>query len=119
MSEARLTDVESWDRREGPLLREAEGSRRCQHRVRVLKRAKVVFSTMTSIDCEIRDITAGGARIEFTGPVVLPETFQLMTVSTRQMVPVARVWQRGLAAGVRFTGAIEKADTKKLFSYAI
>ena len=97
----------------------SEDSRRKNYRVRVLKRARVVLSAMTCIDCEIRDVAEGGARIEFAGPVALPERFQLLTVSTRRLVPVARVWQRGLAAGVRFTGVMEKADLRKLFSYSI
>jgi hypothetical protein len=119
MLEARELDTPLREKLDRPLLREPEGSRRSEFRVHVLKRARVVLSTMTAIDCEIRDITTGGARIEFAGPVALPETFHLMTVSTRQIVPVARVWQRGLAAGVRFSGAVEKADARKLFSYAI
>ena len=112
-------DTSLRDELNGPLLKEPDGSRRSEFRVRVLKRARVVLSTMTSIDCEIRDISSGGARIEFKAAIMLPEHFQLMTVSTRKIVPVQRVWQRGLEAGVRFTGEVEKADTKKLFAYAM
>jgi hypothetical protein len=73
-------------------------------RRRMLKAGKIIVSDTSMIDCTIRDISDGGARIVFGAPTQLPEGFWLMIVSDARMVPAERLWQRGLAAGIRFTG---------------
>jgi hypothetical protein len=77
--------------------------RRGQRR-RMLKAGKIVVSDSSMIDCTIRDISEGGARIVFAGPTQLPDGFWLMIVTEAKMIPAELLWQRGLAAGIRFTG---------------
>jgi hypothetical protein len=69
-----------------------------------LKEGKVLLSDWTAIDCTIRDLTPEGARIVIGGATTLPAEFRLVTVATATMVPVKLLWQRGLSAGVAFTG---------------
>ncbi len=77
------------------------------HRKRTLKAAKAVLTNWTTIDCTIRDISETGARLVFGDVVKLPEEFRVLTVMTNTIVPVRLLWQRGLTAGVAFTGPEE------------
>lgn len=79
-------------------------------RRRARKEAKVVLSDSTSIDCLIRDISVTGARLEFGGPTELPQAFLVFIVSSNQIMPAERAWQRGLAVGVHFTGPGREAS---------
>lgn len=79
------------------------------HRLRTLKGGKAVLSPRVVLDCVIRDISAGGARLEFGAPTHLPDAFRLLIPTSNLLVPVARAWQHGQAAGVRFTGPGEAA----------
>lgn len=74
------------------------------HRRRMLKEGKVVLSDRTVIDCLIRDLSEGGARLEFGAPMELPDGFELLIASQNLLVPSAPAWQHGLRAGIRFTG---------------
>jgi hypothetical protein len=85
---------------------------RSSHRQRTLKAAKVVLTDWTMIDCTIRDISEGGARLVFGDAFSLPEEFRLLIVSTNMIVPVKLLWQRGLNAGVGFTGPEEPAAAR-------
>jgi hypothetical protein len=67
----------------------------------------------TAIDCLIRDLSEGGARLVFSDTVSLPEEFRLLTVSTNMIVPARLLWQRGLSAGVAFTGPEKPAPARK------
>ncbi len=80
-----------------------EGSRR-EHRRRTLKQARAVLSDTTVIDCKLRDLSEDGAHLVFGGTISLPQEFRLYNVSDAWMVPVRLEWQRGLEAGVSFTG---------------
>jgi hypothetical protein len=83
-----------------------EGNRRAR-RMRTLKQARIVLWEWTTIDCRIRDISEDGAHLVLGGAVSLPETFRLHNVSDGTIRPVELKWQRGLDAGVAFTGAPE------------
>ena len=73
-------------------------------RRRQLKDGKVVLSNWTTVDCTIRDVSDGGVRLTFGGPTGLPEMFKLLFVSGHCMRDVRTVWQKGLSAGLEFTG---------------
>lgn len=76
-----------------------------RYRAAVLsKRPKVVLSDWSVIDCRIRDVSEVGARLEFSGPTELPPELRVLIVSSNLIYPAELQWQRGLAAGVRFTG---------------
>ena len=78
--------------------------RRSERRQKVLKEGKVLLADKTFIECIVRDISPGGARVEFAGPVSLPREFRLHIVSADLTVPATFAWQRRLEAGIRFTG---------------
>ena len=82
-------------------------------RQRMLKEAKVVLADWATIDCSIRDLSSTGARLVFGGPTPLPESFEVLMVSAEKLIPAELVWQRGLAAGVHFTGPERNAPPRK------
>jgi hypothetical protein len=85
---------------------------RTSHRRRALKEGKVVLSDRIVIDCLIRDLSEGGARLEFGAPTELPDSFRLLIASMNLLVPAAPAWQHGLSVGVRFTGPGQEAPKK-------
>ena len=80
----------------------ASSNRREQSRRTVLKSARIVFNDrMSTLNCRIRDITAEGARLDFSTPQLLPHEFELQLAGT----PARRCglcWARGTFVGVRF-----------------
>ena len=78
-------------------------SRRSAPRLRSLKEAKVVLHNWGVINCLMRNTSDAGARLEFSAAIDLPDKFGVLIVSTDSLMPAARVWQRGLSAGVKFT----------------
>jgi hypothetical protein len=87
--------------------------RRHHHRRRVLKAGKIVLSGWSTIDCTVRDLTNGGARLAFAGPTELPPSFWLLVPSDDKLVPAEPIWQRGLLAGIVFTGPERRAPPRK------
>ncbi len=58
---------------------------------------------MANFDCKIRNISEGGAKIDFGGNICIPETFLLQIDTEKLEVECERVWQIGVDLGVRFT----------------
>jgi hypothetical protein len=83
---------------------ERQIDRRAERRQMVLKEGKVMLSDWVSVDCVVRDISPGGARLEFQAPVSLPSEFRLRIVSADLTIPATAAWQRRLEAGISFTG---------------
>lgn len=84
------------------------------HRKRTLKEAKVILTDSTVMDCLVRDISEGGARLAFGDAFTLPKEFRLLVVSTNTVFPARLLWQRGLTAGIGFTGPEEPAPARKV-----
>jgi len=84
------------------------------HRQRTLKRGRALLEDRSTIDCTIRDISAGGARLIFGDAFALPENFRLVNVSSNTIRPVHLQWQRGKEAGIAFTGPEEPTLTHNL-----
>ena len=81
----------------------SEHRERKHPRIRVLKGARLHFKNkLSSIDCMIRDISAGGARLRLNGPVGLPQRFDLMMNCTGDKFPARLVWNKGSEAGICF-----------------
>lgn len=97
---------------EGKAAAGPEGSgaehRRAQRR-RTLKQGKVILTDSTTMDCTIRDMSEDGARLVFGGPTQLPRSFSLVILSDNTRRPAERLWQRGLSAGIAFTGPAKPA----------
>ena len=81
-------------------------------RRRTLKKGRVVLSNSTVMDCLVRDLSETGARLEFGGAVSLPPSFRLLVIGSNVLHPAVLSWQRGLMAGVNFTGAGEPVPSK-------
>jgi hypothetical protein len=77
-------------------------SRRGQERRTVLKGAKVVFNNGKGVlVCRVRDLSPGGARLEFPPRQALPEEFELH-VAGQPVRKCERRWTRNNIVGVRF-----------------
>ena len=77
--------------------------RRAHPRQRVFKRVKAVFNANGSVvDCVMRDISAGGARLACGSAALLPEHFKLVFLSEREMRDVRVAWRSLTELGVQF-----------------
>ena len=87
---------------------------RASVRRRALKEARVVLHDSSTINCILRNLSESGARLEFSDPVTLPDRFDVLLVSANKLVPATRVWERGAAVGIRFTGPERSAPARKV-----
>ena len=55
------------------------------------------------VDCRIRDLSRGGAKLSLEADLVLPRTFLLVEAGTRATYRATLAWQKGRDAGVRLT----------------
>lgn len=73
-------------------------------RARVYKKGKMVFQNgLRSIPCVVRNISDGGAMLEFDQPYILPKDFELYIDLEDYEVTCERRWEAGLNCGVMFT----------------
>lgn len=80
----------------------AAEKRRNEDRRTVLKGAKAVFNDGKSVlICRVRDLSTGGARLEFPPRTTLPERFELHLAGTAVRHCELRWFKRNIA-GVRF-----------------
>lgn len=83
----------------------AMNEKRKTPRRRVLKEGKIVFADgMRVIDCTIRDMSDGGARLLIASTLGVPESFQLYQKSSGLLYPASIIWRQANAIGVRFEG---------------
>jgi hypothetical protein len=88
----------------------ASEERRAHQRHRVLKPVKAVFNVNQSVlDCVMRDVSIGGARLHCAQPMQLPEQFQLIFVAEREMRDVRVAWRKHDQLGVVFLSPLRKA----------
>ena len=77
-------------------------SRRGQDRRTILKGATAVFNGGKGVlVCRVRDLSPGGARLEFPPRQTVPEKFELH-VAGSQVRQCELRWQRNNIVGVRF-----------------
>lgn len=83
-----------------------EGKERRAHtRHRVLKRGKIIINDLVSVvDCTVRDMSEGGARLRVNGVFVAPDNFVLDIVGSGIKRPVSTQWQCGTEIGVQYMG---------------
>jgi hypothetical protein len=72
-------------------------------RTRSLKGAKIVASGQPVVACIVRNVSAEGARLQFSGIVGLPDAFDLCFDSGRRIRQCRVVWRTSNDAGIRFT----------------
>ena len=79
--------------------------RRHVRRQRVLKGALVVFGAFERVvDCAIRDLAEGGARLTLPTTVGIPETFHLLIPAEQKIAPARAVWRTSREIGIVLTG---------------
>ena len=77
-------------------------SNRREDRRTILKGAKVVFNSGKGVlVCRVRDLSPGGARLEFPPRQALPDSFDLH-VTGQPVRHCERRWTRNNIVGVRF-----------------
>ena len=76
-------------------------------RQRALKKGRIVFNAKNStLDCVVRNLSAGGARLTVTTVVGIPDTFELiMSDGARHHCRVA--WRTATELGVDFHASAE------------
>lgn len=75
------------------------------HRERVVKAACILDRQAPGrLDCLIRNIGSGGAKLQFPVSLTIPEKFLLQIYSDKIEVECERVWTCGLQIGVEFLG---------------
>ncbi|GAB2185092.1 PilZ domain-containing protein [Roseibium sp. LAB1] len=76
-----------------------------ERRARVFKKGKMVFQHgLRSIPCIVRNISDGGAMLEFEQAYMLPKEFDLHIDLENYEVTCERRWEEGLRCGVQFIG---------------
>jgi hypothetical protein len=85
---------------------EAKRDNRGAQRDRVLKGGQVTFGNSV-LDCIVLDISVSGARVSFSGPVLVlvPEVVALK-LRDGSTYPARCSWARGAELGLEFTGRI-------------
>jgi len=73
-------------------------------RMRVLKGAKIVLGTSSVLDCVVRDLTNGGARVKIPNAVDLPEEFAVTFDGGRTCRPCRVAWRTLNETGLQFAG---------------
>jgi len=72
-------------------------------RARVFKKGKMVFQNgLRSLPCTVRNISEGGAMLEFDQAYLLPKEFELHIDLEDYEVTCERRWEEGLRCGVQF-----------------
>ena len=87
---------------------------RTSQRHRVLKQGKIyVASNLSIINCTVRDLSEGGAKLSCGEPTSIPKSFRLViTGETTQREARVR-WRRGNDVGVEFVGEPTSAPLRK------
>ncbi|MBP0111213.1 MULTISPECIES: PilZ domain-containing protein [Bradyrhizobium] len=75
--------------------------RRNDGRQRVLKAATIEFGG-GAIDCTVRNFSSGGAALDVTSPVGIPEQFTLFVQSDGRHLPCTVIWRKEKRIGVSF-----------------
>ncbi len=74
-------------------------------RRRVLKEGKIVFAdALCLMDCTIRDMSDGGAKLIVSNTLAIPHSFQLYEKSSGKLYPAIVAWRQCNAIGVKFIG---------------
>ena len=74
--------------------------RRALVRHKTFFKGRIYFNNrLASMDCIVRDVTAKGARLEFSENVTLPEVFELYVPNKDEYFRARVVWRRGSNIG--------------------
>jgi hypothetical protein len=76
--------------------------RRRATRSRVLKGAKIIIGSASTIDCVVRNVTNSGVRIQIANTVDLPETLDLTLDAGFTIRPCRVAWRSVTETGLQF-----------------
>jgi hypothetical protein len=76
--------------------------RRKVTRSRVLKGAKIIIGSASTIDCVVRNVTNSGVRIQIANTVDLPETLDLTLDAGFTIRPCRVAWRSVTETGLQF-----------------
>jgi hypothetical protein len=86
-------------------------------RRRLLKEGKIVFAdALCLMDCTIRDMSEGGAKLMISNTIGIPSSFQLYEKSSGKLYPATVAWRQCNVIGVKFDGpptSIHDAGNKR------
>lgn len=84
-----------------------DSEHRSGHRRRMLKEAKIVTRHgHSTVDCVVRDMSPGGARLKVEDGLSVPASFELLLVSEEARVPAQVVWRKAREIGIRFAPVV-------------
>lgn len=71
--------------------------------MRAFMAARILFNKdMMQLDCTIRNLSEGGAKLQISGAVTLPDEFDLLIPQKNQRRRARLCWRQDDACGVRF-----------------
>ncbi len=83
-------------------------------RRRVLMAGIICFNGRHStLPCAVRDFGERGAKLEMSGSINAPDTFELHVELAGTWVDCEVVWRRGNSLGVHFTSPVTKSQPKR------
>ncbi|MER0239901.1 PilZ domain-containing protein [Fulvimarina sp. MAC8] len=93
---------------------ELDGSeRRIAPRMRVLKRAKIIFNNgFSTFDCVVRNVSATGALLTLAEAAHMPKEFQIK-IGEDKVRPARLVYRRTMFAGIRFADIPDEDEDEK------
>jgi PilZ domain len=89
-----------------------DDNKRIAPRQKVLKAGRIILEDLHGFDCQLRDISATGAKIMVAGEEKLPDTFRLLMAADSSIRPVKVAWRKPGSIGVHFTGEPKKSLLK-------
>ena len=86
-----------------PINDTGPAERRLEPRPRALKAGRVLFGNFNmSYDCQVRNLSAHGARVRLEGNVSVPNEFYLYVVGDAVIAHAEAIWRTPTEMGVRF-----------------
>jgi PilZ domain len=76
--------------------------KRLAARQKVLKQGTIAFSGGGGVECMVRNVSSGGARLDVANPLGLPRSFTLIIQSDQFMRRCHPVWCSDSRIGVAF-----------------
>jgi len=84
---------------------------RGSERMRAFMAARILFNKdMMQVDCTVRNLSEGGAKLEISGAVTLPDEFDLVIPQKNQRRRARLCWRQDDACGVRFLEPSEEEN---------
>jgi hypothetical protein len=68
--------------------------------------ASIKVQDRTLAECDVMDMSNGGAKIAATNPSLVPDRFELAFGETAQKRNCEVIWRHGKICGIRFIGRV-------------